>query len=165
MEWLLKDTQIEFAILGGEKLVERTKENPDGWKGTVCVLNMTQRGKDVPLKDLINLKCEGQKKGFGSMDPNFTKTEPVPPFMLIIDLNYKTGGSLLWGNKSPMAEINEVSDDHFKIEWERKDIKNMLFIDRRLGTYRWKKTTSKSTMGMEEWGKCEKIDPNLQPKF
>ena len=157
MEWLLKGTQIKLGLFGA-KMFEGTKENPDGWVSGLCVLTITQQGKYAPLKDLIALKCEGQQQFFDSKE-----ITPVSPFIIFVDLNHN---QFLRSDRSLMQKITQISDDYFMAQWMGKNnLKNELIIDRKLGTYQWKMSDSKSGLGANNWGKCEKTDLNLQPKF
>jgi hypothetical protein len=154
VEWLLSDTHIKFISIGAQLYGK--------WVSTLFILIITQQGKYPLLKDLIGLKCDGQKRLFGFEDS--TQITPVSPFVILIDLNHN---SLRRRNKSTIGKITQVSNDYFISEWNEKDKKHRFVIDRKLGTYEWKTTPLESTKnyGAIEWGNCEKTNLHLEPKF
>jgi len=154
MEWLLKDTYIRFTIFGAEMY--------NSWIPGFCVLLITQQGKYAPLKELITLRCEGQRRLFGFRDS--TETTTVNPFIIFVDLNYNR---LLRRDRSTLGKITQTSDDYFISEWEDKDRKHRFVIDRKLGTYEWKTTTLEpnKNYGAVNWGNCEKTNLQKEPKF
>jgi hypothetical protein len=151
-EWLLKNTHIRFTIMGAEMY--------NSWIPGLCILFITQQGKFPPLKELITLKCEGQRRFFGFRDS--TEITREKPFVIIVDLNHNT---LRRRDKSRLGEITQTSDDYFISEWEDKDTKHRFVIDRKLGTYEWKITQPDKNWGMVNWGNCQKTDVQLEPKF
>jgi hypothetical protein len=154
MEWLLKNTYIKFNIFGVEMY--------NSWIPGICVLIITQQGKYAPLKELITLKCEGQRRLFGFRDS--TETTAVTPFIVFVDLNYNR---LLRRDRSTLGKITQASDDYFISEWQEKNRKHRFIIDRKLGTYEWKTTLleSNKNYGAVDWGHCEKSNLQIEPKF
>lgn len=156
-EWLLKNTRIRFAIMGAEMY--------NSWIPGLCILSITQQGKFPPLKELIALKCEGQRRFFGFRDS--METTLVKPFIIFVDLNLNL---LRRRDKSIMGKITQTSDDYFMSEWEDKKTKHSFVIDRKLGTYEWKTTLlgplePYKSSGAVESGNCEKINLQIEPKF
>lgn len=154
VEWLLGKTHIKFSIFGAEMY--------DSWIPGLCLLVITQQGKYALLKDLIALKCEGQKRLFGFKDS--TEVTPVSPFVIFVDLNHN---ALLRRDRSVLGKIGTASDEYFMAEWREKDRKHRFTIDRKLGTYEWETTPIESSKkyGAVNWGKCEKTNLQIEPKF
>jgi hypothetical protein len=152
-EWDLGNTVISFSYFGAEIY--------GGWVPGLCLFQITQSGKYPPLKDLICLKCEGQRKFSGREQGN--EIEPVNPFVIFVDLNRN---EILRQDKSELEKIVKVSQDYFVAEQQEKDLKSTFTIDRKLGTYELRIASAvNAAYGMNEWGKCEKIDLPAQPKF
>lgn len=151
-EWFLKNTHIKFTIFGAEM--------DNHWISGLCVLTITQQGKYAPLKDIMALKCEGQMSDF----TDSTKITPVPPFVILVDLN---DNALFRRNRSLLGKITQASDDYLISEWHDKDVENKIVIDRKLDTYEWVKVFSVSNKIYRavNWGKCEKTDLQIEPKF
>ena len=153
-EWLIGNTHIKFSVFGAQI--------HDTWIPGICALRITKQGKYPLLKDLIALKCEGQRRLFGFKDS--TEIIPVSPFVVLVDLN---DNKLLRRDRSTMGKITQASDDYFVAEWQDKNIKNSFTIDRKLGTYEWKATSleSKKSSGAVNWSRCEKTNLQMEPKF
>jgi hypothetical protein len=148
-EWDLGNTVISFSYFGAEMYGK--------WIPGLCLFQITQAGKVPSLKDLISLKCEGQRKFSGS------GIEPVSSFVIFVDLNHN---AILRRDKSVREKNVQVSQDYFVAEGQEKDFKGTFTIDRKLGTYKWRVTSAvNAAYEMNEWGKCEKIDLPTQPKF
>jgi hypothetical protein len=154
VEWLLGNTHIKFGIFGAEMY--------DSWISGLCILIITQQGKYALLKDLVALKCEGQKRLVGFEDS--TKIIPVSPFVVLVDLNHN---ELLRRDRSTLGKITQASEDYFVAEWQEKDRKDRFTIDRKLGTYEWRTTLLKpnKTYGAVNWGNCEKTNLQIEQKF
>jgi hypothetical protein len=153
VEWDLGNTIISFTYFGAEMY--------DGWVPGLCLFQITQSGKYPQLKDLICLKCEGQRKfsGFGQAN----RIESASPFVIFVDLN---NNAIRRRDKSVWESIVQVSEDYFVAEQQQKDFKDTFTIDRKLGTYERRRTFAvNAEYEIREWGKCERIDLPTQPKF
>jgi hypothetical protein len=156
IEWLLGNTHIKFGMFGAI--------TDDRWFPGACYLRITKQGKHALLKDLIALKCEGQRRLFGFKDS--TEIIPVSPFVVLVDLNDNT---LRRRDRSTWGKITEASEDYFVAEWQEKDktFKHRFTIDRKLGTYEWKMTPLEpnKNYGGVNWGNCVKTNLQMEPKF
>ena len=152
-EWLLGDTHIRFNFSGSQI--------GDKWVPLFCVLFITKKGEYPLLKDLIALKCEGQRRLTGFKDSGIVQ---ISPFVVIVDLNHNR---LRRRDRSTLGKITQASDDYFVAEWQDKNIKSNFTIDRKLGTYKWESTSleSEKNYGAVNWGSCEKTNLQMEPKF
>ena len=160
-EWDLGNTVISFSYFGAEMYGLVANPTYHWWIPGLCLFVITESGKIPPLKDLISLKCEGQRKVSGLEQGS--GIEPVSSFVIFVDLNHD---AILRRDKSVMWKNMQVSHDYFVAEDQEKDVKHTFTIDRKLGTYKWRVTsTVNAAYEMNEWGNCEKIDLPTQPKF
>src|SRR5208283_2802285 len=131
-EWDLGNTVISFSYFGAEMYGLVANPAYHWWVPGLCWFVITESDKIPPLKDLISLKCEGQRKFSGG------GIEPVSSFVIFVDLNHN---AILRRDKSVMWKNMQVSQDYFVAESQEKDVKHTFTIDRKLGTYMWRVTS------------------------
>jgi hypothetical protein len=83
--------------------------------------------------------------------------------VIIVDLNE---GAILRQDRSLLGKITQTSEDYYVAEWQDKNTKNQLTINRKLGTYEWETTLlANENYRAVNRGNCEKTNLQTEPKF
>lgn len=149
-EWFFQDSHIQYSFSGAEI--------SNKWIPVGCYLVFTKNGKSKPLKDLVYLEFQGQKRDSGS-----DEIIPVQPFIFIVDFN---SDAFLRRNLSQIAKFEYISEEVIQAKWNVEDVLNVFVIDRRMGTFQWKiwKKNNES-ISTDMWGKYIKMEGNEKLKF